>query len=56
MKTFCLSIYNNNFDQLNKLNLIPVGLGDKIFNSNWMTDKGTYNISNKNKNFGTFNV
>ena len=54
MKIFCLSIYNNNFNQLNKLNLIPVGLGDQIFNSKWITDKGTHNISNKNENFGEY--
>ncbi len=54
MKIFCLSIYNNNFDQLNKLNLIPVGLGDQIFSSQWMTDKGIHNISNKNENFGEY--
>ena len=31
MKIFCLSIYNENYEEFKKLNLIPVGLGDEIF-------------------------
>ena len=54
MKIFCLSIYNNNYEKLKKLNLIPVGLGEENFGSQWLNDKGVQNISNKNKNFGEY--
>ena len=54
MKIFCLSIYNKNFDDLKKLNLIPVGLGDQPFDSKWLNDRGNDNISNKNQNFGEY--
>ena len=54
MKIFCLSIYNNNYERFKKLNLIPVGLGDANFDTQWLNDKGTFNISNKNKNFGEY--
>ena len=54
MKTFCLSIFNSNYEDLKKLNLIPVGLGNENFNQNWMNDKGKINISHKNSNFGEY--
>ncbi len=54
MKIFCLTIYNKNFDNLKKLNLIPVGLGDQYFDSKWLNDKGIDNISQKNQNFGEY--
>ena len=47
MKIFCLSIYNKNYDQLKKLDLIPVGLGKETFGSKWLNDKGENNISEK---------
>ena len=40
MKIFCLSIYNKDYDQLKKLDLIPVGLGTELFESKWLNDKG----------------
>ena len=54
MKIFCLSIHNNNYEKFKKLDLIPVGLGDANFDSQWLNDKGIQNISNKNKNFGEY--
>ena len=51
MKIFCLSIYNKNFDQYKKLDLIPVGLGNNSFDSRWLNDKGKDNISDKNMHF-----
>ena len=50
----CLSIYNKNYDQLKKLDLIPVGLGKETFGSKWLNDKGENNISEKNPNFGEY--
>ena len=49
MKIFCLSIYNKDYDQLKKLDLIPVGLGTESFGSEWLNDKGEKNISFKNE-------
>ena len=54
MKTFCLSIFNSNYEDFKKLNLIPVGLGNETFDQNWMNDKGKINISHKNSNFGEY--
>ena len=54
MKIFCLSIHNNNYEKLKKLDLIPVGLGNAKFHTDWLNDKGTFNISTKNKNFGEY--
>ena len=54
MKIFCLSIHNNNYEKLKKLDLIPVGLGNAKFHTDWLNDKGTFNISAKNKNFGEY--
>ncbi len=54
MKIFCLSIYNQNYKEFEKLNLIPVGLGETSFDDKWINDKGKINISYKNKNFGEY--
>ena len=54
MKIFCISILNQDYDQLKDLNLIPVGLGENKFDKNWLSDKEGDNISNKNLNFGEY--
>ena len=54
MKIFCISIQNKNFYNLKKLGLIPVGLGSVNFDKNWLNDKGKFNISKKNINFGEY--
>ena len=54
MKIFCLSIYNKNFDLFVKNNLIPVGLGNQVFEEKWLNDKKDINISSKNINFGEY--
>ena len=54
MKIFCISILNQNYDQLKNLNLTPVGLGKNQFDHNWLSDKEGENISNKNLNFGEY--
>ena len=54
MKIFCLSIYNKDYENLKKLNLIPVGLGNEKFDSRWLNDKGEINITEKNQNFGEY--
>jgi len=54
MKIFCISIFNQDYKKLKNLNLIPVGVGNNNFNKNWLSDKGSINISKKNLNFGEY--
>jgi len=54
MKIYCLSIYPNHLENFKKMNLIPVGLGNELFDHNWLTDKGANFISDKNENFGEY--
>jgi len=54
MKIFCLSIFDQNFKELKKLDLTPVGLGTENFGKNWLNDKTDINISDKNLNFGEY--
>ena len=54
MKIYCISIYNENYDFFKSNNLIPVGIGRKSFNDNWLNDNGKDNISSKNDNFGEY--
>ena len=53
MKMFCLSLEPNHYQFIKDLNYIPVGLGDKTFDNNWLSDKSGKNISKKNKNYGS---
>ena len=54
MKIFCISIFNQDYKKLKNLNLIPVGVGNNNFDKNWLSDKGSINISKKNLNFGEY--
>ena len=54
MKIFCLSIYNENYRLFKELNLLSVGLGNQSFGNEWLNDKGSLNISEKNINFGEY--
>ena len=54
MKTFCISIYNQNYSFFVENNLTPVGLGNNHFSKEWINDKFENDISNKNKNFGEY--
>jgi len=54
MKIFCISILNQDYRELQNLNLIPVGLGNEKFDKNWLSDKDIKNISDKNNNFGEY--
>ncbi len=54
MKTFCISIYNQNHSFFIRNNLTPVGLGDNNFDKNWINDRFINDISAKNKNFGEY--
>ena len=51
---FCLSLEPNHYTFIKNLGYIPVGLGDKDFDSNWFRDISGKNISKKNKNYGEY--
>ena len=51
---FCLTLEPKHLKFIESLQYIPVGLGDKNFSINWMTDKTGNNISQKNKNYGEY--
>ena len=44
----------NHYDFIKELGYMPVGLGEKNFNPNWMSDKSKDNISKKNKYYGEY--
>jgi hypothetical protein len=54
MKTFCISIYNQNYSFFIENNLTPVGLGNNEFDKGWINDKFKNDISEKNGNFGEY--
>ena len=49
---FCLCLEPNNYEFIKNLGYIPVGVGEKKFDKNWLSDKSGINISKKNKNYG----
>ena len=51
---YCLSLYDEDYDKINMLNYIPVGLGREKFNSKWMRDNTGKNISEKNSFYGEY--
>jgi len=51
---FCLSLYPQHLGNLKVINYIPVGLGERNFNNEWIRDNTGENISNKNKYYGEY--
>ena len=51
---YCLTIYDDHFEKINKLGFIPVGLGKNITSSNFQTDYVGTNISKKNPFYGEY--
>ena len=51
---FCLTMEPNHINFIKELNYIPVGLGDKNFPENCISDKHNDNISYKNKYYGEY--
>ena len=49
---YCLCLHNELLDVVKKLNYIPVGLGENLFDSEWIKDDMGTNISEKNKFYG----
>jgi len=51
---FCICLNDNLLKRVNKLNYIPVGLGNEKFSSEWLTDISGENISHKNRFYGEY--
>ena len=51
---YCISIDNQILNKILNLGYLPVGLGEKQFSNEWITDKNGKNISNKNKFYGEY--
>ena len=54
LNMFCLTLEPNHYKFIKELGYTPVGLGEKLFNKDWLTDKTGENISQKNKNYGEY--
>ena len=46
-KMFCLTLNPEHYEFIKKLGYTPVGLGERYFDKNWITDKSGTNISKK---------
>ena len=51
---YCISLNPNHLDLIKNLNYKPVGLGNSFFNKEWLTDKNTNQISQKNDYYGEY--
>lgn len=51
---FCLSMNPNHLDIIQQFGYIPVGVGERTFSTDWMTDNKGENISKKNKYYGEY--
>ncbi len=54
LQMFCISMEPKHLKFIKSLNYIPVGVGEKNFSEEWMTDNKGKNISKKNKNYGEY--
>ena len=54
LKMFCLTVEPKHLDYIKDLNYTPVGLGEKKFPDNCVSDKNGDNISSKNKYYGEY--
>ena len=51
---FCLTLEPSHYKFIKDLGYAPVGLGDKIFNQDWFSDKSGKSISEKNKYYSEY--
>ncbi len=51
---FCLTLEPNHENTIKDLSFIPVGLGEKRFSENFLSDKSGVNISSKNSFYGEY--
>ena len=54
MRMYCITLDNNHYEKIKRLDYIPVGLGDKIFSKKFESDKRGDNISLKNPFYGEY--
>jgi hypothetical protein len=54
MKMYCITIYENHLDKIEKLQYTPVGLGENITSKKFISDKEGKNISSKNSYYGEY--
>ena len=54
LEMFCLTLEPSHLRFIKDLSYIPVGLGNKNFSNDWLSDKKGDNISKKNKNYGEY--
>jgi len=54
LQIFCISLDPLHKSIIDELGYTPVGLGDKIFSSDWLSDKTKKNIAIKNKYYGEY--
>ena len=54
LKIYCLCIHDELLEKVNKLNYVPVALGDKNYQDGWLRDNIGKNISHKNKYYGEY--
>ena len=54
LQIFCLSLNPMHEKIISKLGYIPVGLGDKFFSDEWLSDKSKNNIALKNQYYGEY--
>ena len=48
-KIYCVSIFDETIQEIKKINCVPVGLGENIYNKEWLRDNTFLNISKKIK-------
>ncbi len=54
LNMYCLTLDPSHIDYIKNLNYLPVGLGDKKFPSDCLSDKNGKSISHKNKYYGEY--
>ena len=54
LEMYCLTIHDNHSDLIEKIDYIPVGLGDKIKSNKFIRDNTKTNISYKNPYYGEY--
>ena len=54
MKMYCITIYDEHYDKINKLGYLPVGLGKNIKSKSFLSDYEGQNISDKNPYYGEY--
>ena len=54
MKMFCITIYNDHYDKINKFGYTPVGLGENIISNEFLKDNTGKNIKSKNPFYGEY--